>query len=104
MFFKNIFLIGGLIWNLRCPFGAPILFVDKKDGLLCLVMELKQVVVLNKYGLHLISTLLEILSEAKHIAKLDLQGAYNHVRAHLVKEWTHILQLCLSVSQMHQQL
>ena len=62
--------------------SAPIFLVKKKDGSLCLVMYcrgLNKVAICNRYALPLIPNLLECLSEAKKITKIDLRGTYNIV-------------------------
>jgi hypothetical protein len=71
------------IQHLKSPTGAPILFVKKKDGLLRICVdyrELNKVTKKNHYPLLLISGLLEVLGSAKIFTKIDLIDAYNLVR------------------------
>ena len=61
------------------PWGAPILFVKKKDGTLRLCIEfrnLNKVTVKNKYHLSKIDDLFDQLKGAK----IDLRSGYHQVR------------------------
>jgi hypothetical protein len=57
------------------PWGAPVLFVKKKDGTLRLCIDFQQlnkVTVKNKYPLPRIDDLLDQLKDAKIFLKIDL--------------------------------
>ena len=73
----------GLIEPSTSPFGAPILFVGKKDGTLRMVIDyraLNKITVKNKYALPLISQLMDQLQGAKVFSALDLQSGYHQLR------------------------
>lgn len=57
------------------PWGAPVLFVKKKDGSMRLCMdyrELNNVNIKNKYPLQRIEDLFDQLQGASHFSKIDL--------------------------------
>ena len=61
------------------PWGAPILFVRKKDGSMRLCIDyrrLNQVTVKNKYPLSRIDDLLDQLKGASVFSKIDLRSGY----------------------------
>jgi hypothetical protein len=65
------------------PLGAPVLFVNKKDGTLRLCIDfrqLKKVTVKNKYPLSRIDDLFDQLKDAKIFSKIDLRSRYHQVR------------------------
>ena len=65
------------------PFGAPILFVKKKDGTLRLVVDyrmLNKITIKNRYALPRIDDLLDRLHDAKFFTKLDLASGYHQIR------------------------
>ncbi|XP_031111972.1 uncharacterized protein LOC116015944 [Ipomoea triloba] len=65
------------------PWGAPVLFVKKKDGGLRLCVdyrELNRVTVKNKYPLPRIDDLFDQLKEAGTFSKIDLRSGYHQVR------------------------
>ena len=71
-----------------CPsnslFGAPVLFVKKKDGSLQLCVNfwwLNYITQKDKYPLPLVSDLLAAPSKAKFFTKIDLRHADEHSRA-----------------------
>ena len=75
-------LHSGRIHPLKSPFGAPVFFIKKKDGSLCLVQDyrkLNTVTVKNSYPLPLISDILNRLWGAKYFTKLNLQWGFNNV-------------------------
>jgi hypothetical protein len=65
------------------PWGAPVLFVKKKDGTMRLCINFRQlnkVTVKNKYPLPRIDDLFDQLKDAKVFLKIDLQSGYHQVR------------------------
>ena len=65
------------------PWGAPVLFVKKKDGTLRLCIdyrELNKVTVKNKYPLSRIDDLFDQLQGAQYVSKIDLRLGYHHLR------------------------
>jgi hypothetical protein len=62
------------------PWGAPVLFVRKKDGSLCMCIdycELNRVTIKNKYLLPRIDDLFDQLKEATIFSKIDLRSGYH---------------------------
>ena len=65
------------------PFGAPILFVQKKDKSLRMCVDyraLNQQTVKNRYALPRIDDLIDQLSGAKYFTSLDLAQGYHQIR------------------------
>ena len=65
------------------PWGAPILFVKKKDGSMRLYIdyrELNKVTVRNKYPLPWIDDLFDQLQGACVFSKIDLRSGYHQLR------------------------
>jgi hypothetical protein len=65
------------------PWGAPILFVKKKDGTLRLCIDYRQlnkVTIKNKYSLPRIDDLFDQLGGASVFSKIDLRSRYHQVR------------------------
>ncbi len=70
--------------------AAPVFFVKKKDGKLCLVQDyhaLNAMTVKNKYPLLLISELIAKLQGAKYFTKLNIQWGFNNVRIKEGDKW-----------------
>ena len=62
------------------PWGAPVLFVKKKDGMLRLCIDFRQlnkVIVKNKYPLPRIDDLFDQLKDARIFSKIDLRSRYH---------------------------
>ena len=65
------------------PWGAPVLFVKKKDGTLKLCIDyrkLNKVTVKNKYPLPRIDDVFDQMRGAKVFSKIDLRSGYHQVR------------------------
>ncbi|SGY12272.1 BQ5605_C011g06450 [Microbotryum silenes-dioicae] len=77
------------------PAGAPVLFVRKKDGSLCLCVDyrgLNKITRKNCYPLPLIPEALDRIRGAKIYTKLDLRSGYNLVRIKEGDEWKTTFQ------------
>ena len=75
----------GLIEPSTSPYGAPILFVTKKDGSLRMVIDyraLNKITIKNRYPLPRIDDLLDQLQGAKYFSSLDLLSGYHQVPLH----------------------
>ena len=73
----------GFIRPSTSPWGAPVLFVKKKDGTLRLCIDyrkLNRVTVKNKYPLLRIDDLFDQLKGAKYFSKIDLRTRYHQLR------------------------
>ncbi|KAJ6843018.1 uncharacterized protein M6B38_299735 [Iris pallida] len=76
-------LAKGFIQPSASPWGAPVLFVKKKDGTLRLVIDyraLNEVTIKNKYPLPRIDQLFDQLGEARLFSKIDLRSGYHQVK------------------------
>nr|GFA64741.1 putative reverse transcriptase domain, aspartic peptidase domain protein [Tanacetum cinerariifolium] len=65
------------------PWGAPILFVKKKDGSMRLCInycELNKITMHNRYPLPRINNLFDQLQGAMHFSKIDLRSGYHQLR------------------------
>jgi hypothetical protein len=73
----------GYIRPIVSPWGAPVLFVKKKDGTLRLCIDFRQLnkyTIKNKYPLPLIDDLFDQLRGEKIFSKIDVRAGYHQVR------------------------
>nr|GFC97942.1 putative reverse transcriptase domain, aspartic peptidase domain protein [Tanacetum cinerariifolium] len=65
------------------PWGAPVLFVKKKDGNMRLCIdyrELNRITIRNRYPLLRIDDLFDQLQGAKYFSKIDMRSGYHQLR------------------------
>jgi hypothetical protein len=77
-------LTKGYIKLSKSPYGAPILFVHKKDGMLRMCVNYKalnKARVKNRYPLPRIDDLFDRLLEAKVFNRIDLRSGYYQIRS-----------------------
>ena len=73
----------GFIQPSKSPFGAPILFVKKKDGTMRMCVDyraLNNVTIKNSYPLPRVDELFDRLQGAKYFSKIDLRSGYHQIR------------------------
>ena len=73
----------GFIRPSTSPWGAPVLFVRKKDGSLRLCIDYRQlnkVTMKNKYPLPRIDDLFDQLQGARYFSKIDLRSGYHQLK------------------------
>ncbi|WMV45580.1 hypothetical protein MTR67_038965 [Solanum verrucosum] len=73
----------GFIRPSHFPWGAPVLFVKKKDGSLRMCIDYRQlnrVTVKNRYPLPRIDDLFDQLHGASHFSKIDLRSGYHQMK------------------------
>ena len=90
------------------PWGAPVLFMKKKDGSfrLCIDRGLNRVTMKNKYPLTRIDEMLDQLKGAKWFSKIYLTSGYHQIPIEpndIRKTTTMSLWLCCLVCPMPQQ-
>ncbi|GJW52704.1 putative reverse transcriptase domain-containing protein [Tanacetum coccineum] len=75
----------GFIRPSHSPWGAPVLFVKKKDGSfrMCIdYRELNKITIKNRYPLPRIDDLFDQLQGACYFSKIDLRSGYHQLRVH----------------------
>ena len=73
----------GFIQRSKSPYGAPVMFVKKKDGTLRLVVDyraLNNVTVKNRYPLPLTDELFDLVHGARYFSKIDLRTGFYQIR------------------------
>ena len=73
----------GLIRPSNSPWGAPVLFVKKKDGTMRMCIDYRQlnkVTIKNRYPLPRIYDLFDQLQGASHFSKIDLRSGYHQLK------------------------
>ena len=73
----------GFIRPSSSPWGAPVIFVDKKDGTQRMCVDywsLNEVTIKNKYPLHRINDLFDQLRGACVFSKIDLHFGYHQLK------------------------
>lgn len=73
----------GFIQPSKSPYGAPILFVKKKDGTTRMCVDyraLNDITIKNSYPLPRIDELFDRLQGSKYFSKIDLRSGYHQIR------------------------
>jgi hypothetical protein len=73
----------GFIRPSSSPWGAPVIFVEKKDGTQWMCVDyrsLNDVTIKNKYPLPRIDDLFDQMRGAKVFSKVDLRSGYHQMR------------------------
>ncbi|GKC56518.1 putative reverse transcriptase domain-containing protein [Tanacetum coccineum] len=74
----------GFIRPSHSPWGAPVLFVKKKDGALRMCIdyrELNKLTIKNRYPLSRIDDLFDQLQGARYFSKIDIRSGYHQLRS-----------------------
>ncbi|GJZ97939.1 putative reverse transcriptase domain-containing protein [Tanacetum coccineum] len=75
----------GFIRPSYSPWGAQVLFFTKKDGLMRMCIdyrELNKLTIKNRYPLPRINDLFDQFQRARYFSKIDLQSGYHQLRVH----------------------
>src|SRR6266436_14469 len=83
-------LANGCICPSKSLIGAPVFFVKKKEGALCLVQDyqkLNKITIKNSYPLPLVSNVLTRLCDVEWFTTLDLCWGFNNVHLKEGDEW-----------------
>ncbi|GJQ97807.1 reverse transcriptase domain-containing protein [Tanacetum coccineum] len=75
----------GFIRPSHSPWGAPVLFVKKKDGSLRMFIDYKELnkwTIKNRYPLSRIDDLFDQLQGSRYFSKIDLRSGYHQLRVH----------------------
>ena len=78
-------IAAGFIKPSKSPFGAPVLFVKKKDGSMRMCVDyrdLNRITIKNRYPLPRVDELFDRLKGASWFSKIDLRSGYHQVRIH----------------------
>jgi transposase InsO family protein len=73
----------GFIQPSKSPYGAPVLFVKKKDGTTRMCIDyraLNDITIKNAYPLPLVGELFDQLQGAQYFSKIDLRSGYHQIR------------------------
>ena len=73
----------GFIRPSSSPWGAPVLFVKKKDGSMRMCIdyrELNKVTIKNRYPLPRIDDFFDQLQGARYFSKIDLRSGYHQLK------------------------
>jgi hypothetical protein len=79
----NDLLSRGYIRPSKSPYGAPVFFVDKKDGKLRMCVNyraLNKVTIKNNYPLPRIDDIFDRLAGAKYFIRIDLKSGYYQIQ------------------------
>jgi hypothetical protein len=79
----NDLITHGFIRVSKSPYGAPVLFVKKKDGSIRMCIDyraLNKITIKNKYPLPRVDELFDRLLGSKYFSKIDLRSGYHQVR------------------------
>ena len=80
----------GFVQPSKSPYGAPVLFVKKKDGTQRMCIDyraLNNVTIKNSYPLPRVDELFDRLQGARYFSKIDLRSGYHQIR--IVPEDVH---------------
>ncbi|GJR55815.1 reverse transcriptase domain-containing protein [Tanacetum coccineum] len=75
----------GFIRPSHSPWGAPVLFVKKKDESFCMCIDYREqtkLTIKNRYPLPKIDNLFDQLQGVRYFSKIDLRSGYHQLRVH----------------------